>query len=1088
MIEMKLKAALAAGCCALALGTSAFAEQSGRRFDVPAGDMKTALDAYARQSRTQIIYRSDDLAGLRSPGVRGEFSADVALARLVQGGQLELRRGEGGVVAVVRKRAAAPTSSARLRTPVSWSPARQQIPGAPVAAAEAAPQEVVSSVEEIVVTGSRIARRDYSANSPIVTVGTEALESTGAPTVETYLNQLPQFVGGATSSSNSPGNAGQANLNLRGLGSYRTLVLLDGRRLVPANADGSVDVNIIPRALVQNVEVITGGASATYGSDAIAGVVNFKLRTDFEGVLYDAQYGISDRGDAETYDLSAVFGGNFAEGRGNAVIALGYSQRDVVYGDARDFTVGWGASSTVPQGTYAAVGTNLPTQAAMDAVFAGYGVAPGTVRPNANLSFNPDGSLFSATGGIHNYQGESSDVYDASGPSFTYAGYGTNLIQLPLERYTAFGRGTYDLGRGVEAFGQVLFSQYEARTLQAAAPAAGNPNASGTGFWMPVTNPFIPDDLATILASRPDPDADFLLNKRLVTTGGRSRTTNYLTYQLSTGVKGDLPAIDGGWEVVASYGRNEASQTLEGSISHSAVDTLFAAPDGGASLCEGGYNPFGLTELSAECTDYLSRRAKNTTVVEQRNVEANIQGHLVTLPAGEARFAAGLSYREDAYEFVPDYLVQGGDVIGMLAQLPLTGSTNVSEVYGELLLPVLANLPFIQTFEVGLGYRYSDYSSVGGVQSYKIDGDWQVVPSLRLRGGYQRAVRAPSIGELFAPPARERPSIGAASATGTTGDPCDVRGSFRNGPDAAAVRALCLAQGVPGPVIDAYTYTNTQSYGTTAGNQGLQEETADTYSFGAVWRSEFANPWLAGVTVSLDYYNIKVEDAVGYIGAATSIRNCFNVDGANPTYSLDNLYCQAIERDSATGDILNVDEALANLGEIQTAGVDLAFDWRADLAELGLGGASGTLGLNVLTSYLDHYKIRELPGGPLVDYAGSIGSTLGSAYPEWKLATALSYEVGPLRASLRWRRIDAMLDRSLVGAGDGAVAVSPPTTDYFDLDARWTLNETIDLRAGVINIGDEAPPYYTSEVQMNTDPSTYDTLGRRYYIGLRARF
>lgn len=231
MFETSLKTALAAGCCTLALGTAAFAQQASARFDVPAGDMKTALDAYARQSHTQIIYRVSDLSGVRSSGVRGELAPDVALARLLVGAQLELRRNASGVVAVVRKPSLSTVAS--LRQPVSLVTApRQEVYSAP---AQAVAEPEVANVEEIVVTGSRIARRDYSANSPIVTVGSEALESTGAPTVESYLNQMPQFVASTTSSSNAPGNSGQANLDLRGLGRARTLVLLDGRRLVPAN-------------------------------------------------------------------------------------------------------------------------------------------------------------------------------------------------------------------------------------------------------------------------------------------------------------------------------------------------------------------------------------------------------------------------------------------------------------------------------------------------------------------------------------------------------------------------------------------------------------------------------------------------------------------------------------------------------------------------------------------------------------------------------------------------------------------------------------------------------------------------------------
>lgn len=1078
MARRELKVALLASACLICLAGHSSA-QSIQDFDIPSVDLETALEIYRRQADQSLVYRLDDVRGASANPVHGSLPADMALERMLENTPFTVHRSANGALAIVK-------ASLETDAPVAQT-TTQAVPRAQPGPGSSAPPNGDEAIENIVVTGSRIVRRDYTANSPIATVEAEELASVGAPTVETYLNQLPQFVGSATASSNSPNNSGQANLDLRGLGRSRTLVLLDGRRLVPANSDGSVDVNVIPRILIENVEVITGGASAVYGSDAIAGVVNFRLNTSFTGALYDVQYGLTERGDAQTVDVAAAFGGSVDNGRGHALVALSYSEREAVYGDARDFPIGWGQSSTVPQGAYAAIGSNLPTQGAVDSVFAEYGVAPGTVRPNANLSFNEDGTLFSATGGVHNYRGED-PIYDASGSSFFYQAYGSNLIQLPLERYSGFGRGHYELGSGVEAFGQLLFTQYEARTLQAPAPAAGNPQANGTGFWVPVTNPFIPSGLAAILASRLDPDADFLLNKRLITSEGRARTTTYTTYQMTTGLRGDIDAIDGGWELTGSYGRNDYSQLLEGSISHSAASALLAAPDGGAALCAGGYDPFGISILSDECTAFLERTAKNNTIVAQRVVEANVQGRLATLPAGEARFAAGLGYREDEYEFIADNLLMGGDVIGMLAVQPLSGRTDVREAYGEVLVPLVRDLPFARSVDLGLGYRYSDYSSVGGVSSYKAEADWRVTEGVRVRGSYQRAVRAPSIGELLSPPSRSRPAFGTASLTSTNGDPCDVQGSYRNGPDAAAVRALCLTQGVPEAVIDNYTYANNQTYATNRGNIELDEETADTFSVGLVWHSQARGPWLSGLSVSLDYYSISVEGAVGAIPAVTSIRNCFNLDGANPTYDIGNTYCSVIERDLATGDILNVDEQLGNLGEIRTSGIDLAVNWRAGLEELGLAQLGGDIGVSLLATYLDRYEISDMPGMPLVNYAGSIGSTLASAYPELKLVTNFSYERGPWRGSLRWRYLDSMRDRSLVGAAPGAVAVSPPSVNYFDLDLRWRLNDVVQLRAGVINLLDKEPPFYSSNVQMNTDPSTYDTLGRRYHIGLSAHF
>ncbi len=1062
---------------ALALTASAASAQA---FDVPAGDLKSALDLYARQSRQQLIYRLDDVAGARSAGARNARSPSEALAQILAGSGLEMRAGPAGAVAIVRSGPAPATP--RLQRAAMTTPVVLQ--AAAAAIAPSAPADPVE-VEEVVITGSRIARRDYSANSPIVTVQSDALQSAGAPTVETYLNQLPQFAGSTGATSNTSTSFGQANLELRGLGRARTLVLLDGRRVVPANADGSVDVNILPRALVDNIEVITGGASAVYGSDAVAGVVNFKLKQNYEGMMVDAQYGATDRGDGESLDLSAVLGGRFNEGRGSAVLALSYSERQPVGASDRDFTAGSGYSSTVPQGVSAAIGANLPTQAAVDSVFAKYGVAAGVVNRASNFSFNEDGTLFSATRGVTNFRGD--DPYSViSGPNFFFDSIPSTQLVLPMNRYSAFGRVNYELTSGIEAFGQLLFTHYDATVVQAAAPAAGNPDATGTGFWAPVNNPFIPTDLATILSSRPASGADFLLNKRMSASGERVHTSTYDTFQITMGLKGAIEAIDGGWDVSGSYGRNGYQVVQEGAVSHSAVTKLLYAADGGASICAGGYDPFGMTSLSPECAAYVNRTAKNDTTTTQQVVEANFQGKILTLPAGEVRFAAGASYREDNYEYLPDSLVADGDLVGILTANALNGSTDVRELYGELLVPVARDLPFVEELNLGVGYRYSDYSSVGGVSSYKAEFDWRAASAVRLRGGYQRAVRAPSIGELYLPASKEFVTTGAASATGVSGDPCDVNSSFRKGPDGLKVAELCLVQGVPAAVIASYTYGNTQTPSLNEGNPDLTEETADTFSMGLVWTPAFESPWLARLNASLDYYSIDIKDAVGVINTNTSLRNCFNLDGANPTYSNTNSYCSLISRDHGTGEILTVLQKRANLGRIRTSGWDFVVDWRLSLDEIG-APFSGLAGVNLMGTHLDKYEIKELPTSSFVDYRGSIGSALGTAYPEWKLVTTFSYELGPLRTAVKWRYIDAMKDRSLVGGG-AATAVSPSSVSYLDFDARWIVNETIELRVGGTNLTDKDPPPYTSAVSMNTDPSTYDVLGRRFYVGLRARF
>lgn len=934
-----------------------------------------------------------------------------------------------------------------------------QTPEAPVDAAE---------VDALIITGSRIARRDYVSNSPIISVDQQAVEKTGSVTLDTLLNQMPQFVPAVSSTSNNPSNGGQANIDLRGLGTARTMVLLDGQQLIPSNDDGTVDVNIIPNALVQSIEVITGGASAAYGSDAMSGVVNFKLNRNFTGLILDAQYGITDKSDGEETSFSISAGSPFADDRGHAIFSLSYANRREIYNADRDFAKISGASSTTPYGRYDASGTNLPTQAAVDSVFAQYGVAAGTVSRSANLGFNNDDTLF--YNGV-NYTGSDAIDYSTIPVNGTYNTGALNLMQLPMTRYSAFGAFDYDLTETLQAYGSALFTHYDSRTELAPSPAA-----SSTGFSVPVTNPFIPADLATILASRPDPDADFLFRKRFTDVGARVSETTFNVFQLSAGLRGGNDFNDWTWDLHGSFGRSEQNETQTGNVSHSAVETLLNAADGGASICDGGYDPFGLNALSTACFNYIARTTKNWSANERRVVEFNAQGSLFDLPAGRVQAAVGTSYKFDSYEYVPDSLLSTGDVVGFNAADALYGETDVYELYGELLVPVLKDLPFIKSLDLNLGYRFSDYSTVGGVSTWKIDGNWEIVEGLRVRGGVQKAVRAPSIGELYSPQNQDYPSISE--------DPCSFDSSYRSGADAASIRSLCIAQGVPSAVIDSYSYANTQVNALVGGNPDLQEETADTYSVGLVWTPIIENPLFERLSVSVDYYSIKIKDAIGTIDANDAFDKCYSAEG-NPTFSANNYYCGLFVRNTATGEVDTLTLTNLNLGEYRTAGVDFQVDWGFGLGAVGLDDSLGALRFNFIGTYLDTFQIQSLPGEDFQELKGTIGNTAISSVavskPEWKLLTSATYTRGPIDLGVRWRFIDGMTDAAVSSEKIESI-------QYWDVNATWRVNETYELRAGINNLADQDPPTFTSYVQANTDPSTYDVLGRRFYMGVKARF
>jgi len=954
-------------------------------------------------------------------------------------------------------------------------------------------------VSEVVVTGSRIARQDYVSESPIVTVGQEQITAAGGVTVENTLNQLPQFTpsnGAGTNTTNFVSTPGQAYANLRGLGPTRTLVLIDGRRVVTGNPNSVVDLNTIPTFLVENVETITGGASAVYGSDAIAGVVNFKLRRNFEGLVVDGQYGLTDRSDAEQSTISVGYGRNFMDGRGNFAIAGTWDKREGLRASEREFSeVGYSVlttgltpsgAATILEGRYdpasnAGGAANLPSQAALDLVFGRYGIAPGAAR-NSNIAFNQDGTLFT-TAPVRNFRGTQTPGFSATSYTFNSADY--RYLHLPLERYAVYATGRFELTEAIEAYGTASYVTYDvSRQLGPASASDGAP--PGPDIVVPVTNPFIPADLRTLLASRANPTAEFYPRRAFGEVGGRLSENTYETYQVLAGLRGTLPVKEWKWDAYATFGQMNHDEDQSGNVSRAAMRQLTFAADGGVSRCAGGFNIFGEGKVSADCAKFIARAVKNETEIQQRTVEANLTGSLFDLPAGPLKFAAGAQYREDEFDYRPDLQLQGPDIVGFNPAVPIQGEIRSKEAYAELLVPVLATDGGLR-LDLSLGGRLSDYNTVGTTEAYKADVIFKPLPSLLLRGGYQRAVRAPNIAELFSPVSLGFSGLGTPGAGTTAGDPCDVRSSFRTGPNGQAVRALCLAQGVPSAIIDAYQQASTQVEILSGGNPDLSEETSDSFTAGLVWSPKIDQRLFRRFQLAVDWYRIELEDVVGNLTVPNIVGSCFNTDGSNPGFSADNFYCQLFTR-LGSGNITGVQLNQINLASWKTSGVDVQVDYGFLLSDVGLPEVAGRLDLNVVVSWLDTFKRQARPAAPFLENAGTIGGDLsGGAYPEWKWVTSLTWTAGPVKVVGRWRHIDSMLDFRNVPVFS-PTAVNPPTYNAFDAVAWWDVTGRVTVRAGVNNLTDKQPPLFTSYSNSNTDPSTYDVLGRRYFVGLTARF
>lgn len=953
------------------------------------------------------------------------------------------------------------------------------------AAAQAQQSEEATSVSDIIVTGSRIARRDAVAESPILTVQQEDITHSGATTVEHYLNTLPQITAGLSSQSNNPSSNGRAFIDLRGLGSGRNLVLIDGRRPMGSTAAGTVDTNTIPAALIERVEIISGGAASTYGADAVSGVVNFILRDSFEGIQLDSQYRLTEQGDGQEWSTDITFGGDFADGKGNAVFNAGYFNREDMYKDARDWA-GQASSTTAtfPGGSAGMIGTNAPSQAAVDAIFGG----PNRCANNggwAGFGFNPDGSLFCtglSTSSVYNmygYTGPESAIATNFAPNiFSYNFEPDNILVLPMERWNLFTRVNYEINEQFKPYVQAMYTNYNALQELAPTPASGS-----TGWNVPVTNPFIGSQLAAVLAARPDPTAPFAFSKRFNDLGGRTGYNTHDVWQATLGTKGKLARTDTWqYDIYASFGRSVQNEIQGGNVRRDRVQTLLNSPTVAAmstassGACPNGLNLFGSGAIDPTCAAWISLEAKNLTVLEQSVVEAVVNGDLFELPAGPLQGAFGMSYRELDFDFKPDGGLQPGLVAGFNQALPVSGFLNWTDLFAELLVPIVKDVAFAKDMSLSLGYRVSDNSNAGSSESWKANLEWEVNDWLRIRGGMQTAIRSPSISELFSPQTNNFPAFDRA-------DPCDVRQPTtalfgRNGPDAAKVAALCTTQAaVAGG--SSFTWSG-QANAISGGNPDLSPETSESWTAGFVARSPFnTGGWMDSLYLSVDYWSISLEDVIAAPGAAVAVQRCFNRDNANPTFDPNNEWCQLFTRNQANGGVENLKLLSRNQAMTETSGVDIAFNASFDTE------SAGTFGVNVLSTWVEKYTSQLSSVDPMYDYVGTIGTGTGSATPEWRHTVSGNWALDPFSLTVTARYIDEMVHSATVTGGSGT---GPDSVWYWDLRGSWDINDTLSLRAGVNNLLDEDPQLYSPNIQSNTDPSTYDVLGRRYFVGLTARF
>jgi outer membrane receptor protein involved in Fe transport len=961
----------------------------------------------------------------------------------------------------------------------------------PAMAQETVANDATAEAEEtsITVVGSRIQRKDLESTSPVTVVSSEEFRLTGAVNVEQVLNTLPQVLPGFTGFSNNPGN-GNVTLNLRNLGATRTLVLVNGRRWMLADTSQLVDANTIPQFLLGGVEVLTGGASAVYGTDAVAGVVNFNLR-QIEGLEVNGTYALTGQGDGARYQFNAAIGSAFDDGRGAVTMYASYSRRDPIFQGARDFSRRAAADGCVVPGSPDAQNLGRP--------FPGGIAVAGCTGRGGQLAYLPGGSptgpiaTFVNPAGtfIFNPTGGGSRPFQDPGDLYNFAP--DNYLQLGQERYLGGAYGHYEFTDGIEAYAEISFVRNEVPTQLA-------PTPTGVNAPLFVNSPFFDAGTRALLNANPanatlganyrDTQVSFRFNQ----LSGRVSNFDRDAFRILGGVRGDI-TDDLRFDAYYNYSRTTNTVLQRGNISRSryinALTVEFVPGSTTDLRCRDAaarsagcvpINAFGLGLASPAAIDYISVNATNVTTSELINVVGSLNGELFNLGLGaeDVAFAAGVEYRKVRAEFIPDEFLSSGDVLGFNAGQPTAGDYSVREVFGEIRVPVLQD-NFIHRLELNGAFRYSDYSlpAVGGNWTYNIGGDLAPIEGLRFRASYARAVRAPNVNDLFG---------GASTGFPAAIDPCSDRGPAAQ--QTAELRAFCVLSGVPAAnVFRRDVQPAAQIQANFGGNPNVLQETSDTWTVGAVIQPKF----IPRLNITADYFNIVVDGTIGVLGGgfANSIDFCFNTV-RNPADQL----CQPFfgtrnPVNGALGETAGGRNPLigsANVGRLETSGIDLQIDYSFPLF-------GGDMSIFYLGTWLD--KFRNTPLLLVPERVNIVEGTFG--LPEYRHNVRFSYSKGPILATVRWRYEGGTEDARIQNtfAGINRVGTAPNTLptpfieafNYIDIALSADITEQVQLTAGVNNLFNKQPPILGAAAeQANTLPSFFDVLGRDFFVGVNFRF
>ena len=982
-----------------------------------------------------------------------------------------------------------------------------------------AQQADVSTVDEVVVTGSRIARPNQDSPVPVSVITAEHIESTGMLNAGDILRALPVAGLSAftpTTTTFATANNGVTTVDLRNLGENRTLVLVNGRRYV-AGIVGSqiVDFNTIPTEFIERIDVVTGAASAVYGSDALAGVINIITQRDFEGLELSGQGGITDRGDNENFRVGLKFGSNFADDRGNFVGSLAWRQTGAVYGRDRcdrEMCVDAGAT-TARQHTQGVFSSFIPRGTALiPRVGAG------------NLT-----SVVADSGAVVPY---------------TNAGYGYNRsgerqLFVPEDQISFNGQVTYDINSNHRFFAEASIFQGSTSS-----EIEGNPVGSeqiyqdafgidqlpdcrdfdGDGdvecrYGVPISSAIVPVALANaVRAQHPGLSDDDLVvgfRRRISDVGNRGNESERSMMRLVLGFEGQL-APDLNYEVSLNHGRSDYDQRSNGDVMTGRfAHALDAIVVGGEVVCRDtaaraqGCQPIYIFQeggISQDALNYFTAATSLDAYQEQTVLNGFVNGNIRSvLPAGDIGFVLGGEYRREAARSTPDPLTQLGLATGNIT--PETrGSFEVVEAFAELRIPILANLPFAESLDLNLAGRVSDYSTVGSTSAWAASVEYMPTDWLKFRSQFAVAVRAPNISELFGPGSQTFPQVndpcagvtlsgGQAAFFNTRSNIADPSVVLGSGIDASTVGNAVAQACMLDPAIAArvardggFALTQPELQGVSGFNQGnpnLTPETSETFTFGFLFNPRW-NKWWAPLSLSVDYYDISISEGVGSYGRQVSLTRCYENPAAfNPA----SPFCGGINRFSggaSVGALQFVNIQALNLAEVNVEGIDVKASYGLGLNDVftGHSGDLGTLSASLTYSHLMDFGSVAFPGAVPQTFVGVVGA------PEHEATLNFLYQRGPMQ----WTLGVQYVGEADVGFFNANLESLLPATTFVNAQFRYDVTEQATLYAGVDNIFDE----YVFVAGTNGDigqstgwttfPDAYDGLGRRFYGGFRFRF